>query len=267
MIRVQNPATQAIELARAGIPVFPCKESGPYAKAPYTRNGLKDATTNLEQVIRWWRLFPYANIATPTGRITNCCVIDIDQGYGKNGEESFSNLGLNHKLETWQVRTPSGGRHLYFQYPRAFEVRNDAGRILGPWIDIRGEGGYVIVPPSCREDGRYSYIEGHEPWNKELAPLPDVIQDRILASQLGSYEHSKKPSVRGELLSSVAEGERNHQLTRRCGYLLKKLGVSKASCVRAYLHEINQNCCQPPLDAREVDAILRSIMKREARHA
>ncbi len=267
MSGVQNLAAHAIKLARAGVRVFPCRESGPYAKAPYTRNGLKDATTDLEQISRWWRLFPDANIATPTGKIANCCVVDIDQGHGKHGEESFAKLGLKDKLETWQVRTPSGGRHLYFQYPYAFEVRNDAGGILGPWIDIRGEGGYVIVPPSCREEGCYSYIEDHEPWNIELAPLPGVIQDRILASQQCRYEYSHKLSVRRELLSTISEGERNHQLTRRCGYLLKKLGASNAATVRLYLHEINQNCCQPPLDAREVDAILRSIMKREARHA
>jgi putative DNA primase/helicase len=266
MSKSESLLRHAIAIAKQGIRVFPCKESGPQAKAPYTRHGVKDATTDLKQIYEWWTLLPYASIACPTGKIANFCVIDIDQGEGKDGEESFAKLGLDQKTKTWQVRTPSGGRHLYFRYPCNFEVYNDAGRILGPWIDIRGEGGYIIVPPSCRENGAYSYIEGYEPWNTELAPLPDVIQKRIMGHQQGASEYAKKHLVRCELLSPIAEGERNQQLARRCGYLIKKLGVSMCYQVHLYLHEINQNCCQPPLDAREVDTIVRSIAKREARH-
>ena len=256
----------ALKYAEKGVSVFPTIEKGPKAKAPYTTNGYKDATTNIEQIKKWWSQIPNANIGIPTGKKSGFCVIDIDQGNGKDGEKSFSKLELPEDIKTLQVSTPSGGRHLLFKCPDDLEVKNDTGMILGDWIDIRGEGGYIIAPPSSTEKGSYTFKEGYDPETFDLAPLPELIKERIKIYQQTNGKGTSKKNTNVELLNSIHEGSRNQQLTRRCGYLFRVLGIRGSSTVRKYLHEINENCCNPPLCQREVDAIWYSIAKKEARN-
>jgi hypothetical protein len=143
----------ALAYARRGAPVFPCKPGG---KKPLTYNGFYDATTDLRRITTWWSRWPGANIGIPTGERSGLLVLDVDLDAG--GSESLVRLErVNGPLpETAKARTGGGGIHVFFRYPAGETVRNSTGK-LGPGLDIRGEGGYVVVPPS-RTEGMYEWL-------------------------------------------------------------------------------------------------------------
>lgn len=144
----------ALAYAGRGVPVFPCE---PGAKRPLTRNGHWDATTDPRAIKRWWGRWPSANVAIPTGEESGVVVLDVDPDAG--GSESLVKLErLGSPVPTTaRSRTGGGGTHLFFRYPRGKEIRNSAG-LLGPGLDVRGEGGYVVVPPS-RTHGAYVWVD------------------------------------------------------------------------------------------------------------
>jgi bifunctional DNA primase/polymerase-like protein len=130
--------------AEHGIAVFPLQ---PGEKKPYPGSrGFKDATADLETVHRWWAARPDSNIGVPTGGKYD--VIDID---GPPGYQSLADLRENGRLPQWEgrVSTPSGGMHLYIVPTGAGN-----GAKVGPGVDYRGVGGYVVAPPSRGANGR-----------------------------------------------------------------------------------------------------------------
>jgi hypothetical protein len=144
----------ALSYARRGIPVFPCETGG---KRPLTYNGFWDATTELRQVRAWWDRWPTANVGVPTGKRSGLLVLDVDPRDG--GPQSLVALERqNGPLpRTTRSSTGGGGVHVFFRYPAEVEVRNSAGW-LGSGLDVRGEGGYVVVPPS-RTQGPYEWVD------------------------------------------------------------------------------------------------------------
>lgn len=141
----------ARELARLGVPVFPCVPGG---KRPIPVRGFHDATTDARQVEAWWRQRPAANLAIPTGTASGVVVVDVDvhkvNGYAALERAAHSRL-LPEPLAV--VTTPTGGRHLYF--PADVEHEQRSWQVGRAGIDFRGDGGYIIVPPSqCMIDGR-----------------------------------------------------------------------------------------------------------------
>jgi hypothetical protein len=153
--QVAAPALLKAALAYAGrgVPVFPCE---PGAKRPLTRNGHSDATTDRRAIERWWKRWPSANIGLPTGKESGIVVLDVDVDDG--GLESLAKLERAGAPvpKTARTRTGRGGVHVFFRYPGSTEIRNSAG-LLGPGLDVRGEGGYVVVPPS-RTRGPYEWV-------------------------------------------------------------------------------------------------------------
>jgi putative DNA primase/helicase len=128
------------KLSAQGIPVFPCGHN----KRPLTPDGFKNATTNIEQLTEWWIQVPDAFIGMPTGQITDVTVLDVDPD--KGGHLSLRVLEILHgaKLpKTYSVDTINGGTHYYF---KDAELKSSAS-VLGLGLDIRGNGGYVIIPP------------------------------------------------------------------------------------------------------------------------
>lgn len=148
--------SHALLYARNGMPVFPCKREN---KHPHTKNGYRAATTDLDKIRRWWKKHPTAMIAAPTGSITNMVVIDCDVKTC-DGIAAFHALRPKGaaSLATLTVKTPSGGAHYYYRHPGA-KVACTASR-LAHGVDTRGDGGYIIMPPSCSEKGSYTAEEG-----------------------------------------------------------------------------------------------------------
>jgi hypothetical protein len=153
----------ALAWAARGVPVFPCLNTPGERthKAPYTPNGFKDATTDVETIRAWWKKWPTALVAMPTGARSGFNVIDIDRKKGKDGTKA---------IPDWEQRSPvisltvNGGIHLWFESDGELRCRND----LFDGVDLKADGGYVIVPPS----------EGYS-WLKELngTALPSLPSD------------------------------------------------------------------------------------------
>lgn len=192
----------ALKFATDGLRVMPVKPD----KTPYTAHGVKDATTEIATVKRWWKKWPEANIGLATGQ--GLLVLDAD---GEQGIESLRLLeqDLGRLPVTYRVRTGGGGIHLYFS--SADVVRNSANR-LGPKLDVRGEGGYVVAPPSLHESGARYTVEQDAEW---LPDFPVRWKERLTGAD-GRIERSNYT----ELLSTPAvEGERNEKLAQIAGHI------------------------------------------------
>jgi putative DNA primase/helicase len=171
----------ALDYAAHGWPVFPCHAE---TKRPLLRGeidpstgteipgtgGLKKASADIDNIRNWWGRWPRALIGVPTGTPIGAFVVDFDAGVDSESGEVFEAQQLVSNLcaevgstlpQTWVVETPRGGRHLYFKLPEGPPPKNRAGLISR--VDVRGEGGYVIVPPSVRADGK-PYLWLRAPW-------------------------------------------------------------------------------------------------------
>jgi hypothetical protein len=149
----------ATAYASAGIPVFPC---APHGKPPLTRRGFHDASMDELQITQWWARWPEANIGIPTGAASGINVVDVDVHPGGSGYGALARAraaGLATKW-AWLVRTPSGGLHAYF-LRAADAVEQRSWQAPRQHIDFRGDGGYIIVPPS-RVETASGTVRGYE---------------------------------------------------------------------------------------------------------
>ena len=125
------------------------------------------------EVEAWLAERPEANLGIVTGAVSGLVVLDVDRAH--DGEASLRRLERRYGPlpETPVVRSGGGGFHFYFRHP-GVEIRNRAG--LAPGIDLRGDGGLVVAPPSLHPSGRrYLWERAHGPEDTELAPLPDWL--------------------------------------------------------------------------------------------
>ncbi|HEV7844302.1 MAG TPA: bifunctional DNA primase/polymerase, partial [Pyrinomonadaceae bacterium] len=248
----ENQNTQAAALDYVtcdDVSVFPVKAD----KSPYTPNGFKDATRDTATVGEMWRRTPEAGIGVPTGEASGWLVLDIDPRHG--GDVSLTSLIEEHGdgwLETMQARTGGGGHHIIFAFPQGSNIRNSAGR-LGEGIDVRGEGGYIIVAPSLHASGR------RYEWLNDLKPTepPEWLIKRLTTSQAIS---TQKTQPRAQSSASIGglipEGERNETLFK-IGCALRGQGWNYAE-IEAELMTVNARRCSSPLPVEEVQKIARS---------
>jgi len=167
----------ALEAAKQGIAVFPCS---PHTKQPLTKRGFTEATTDVEAIKAWWAKNPNAIVGSPTGKITNRLVIDTDSD---RAEEELRILAEQNDAAwppvTFTVKTHDG-KHFYFNYPTKGEI-GCSNRSLPHHVDVRGQGGYVILPPCPHpEGGFYTIID---PARK--ADLPDWLLKLLLGMSAG----------------------------------------------------------------------------------
>jgi hypothetical protein len=238
------------------VPVFPVRQD----KAPYTANGFKDATLDPAMIRHYWRKWPDANIGIPTGEASRWLVIDIDPRHG--GDASLTALIEQHGdewLQTMQARTGGGGHHLIFSFPQGSNIRNSAGK-LGVGIDVRGEGGYIVVAPSLHASGRrYEWLNDLKP-----ARLPEWLLKRLTeekqASQ-DSFTQKTQPRANGgaSIGAVIPEGERNVSLFKIASSLRGK--GAEYDEIESELLRINTERCSPPLPDDEVRKIAGSAAK------
>src|SRR3990172_8545079 len=146
-----NTVDYALFYAAKGWRVFPCQ---PHDKLPAIK--WKEGCTIQPDMIRaWWKENPEYNVGIVTGGRSGIIVLDVDPEHG--GEESLLALvaDLGQLSTTPESLTGGGGRHLLFAHP-GVEITNSAGR-LGPGLDIRGDGGYIVAPPSIHPDTGRTY--------------------------------------------------------------------------------------------------------------
>jgi hypothetical protein len=163
----------ALAYAARRLPVFPLIPCG---KTPAIKRSFHDATLNPQTIRRHWRIAA-RNIGIATGASSRAWVLDID---GEDGEATLRRLEARYGSlpPTREVITGGGGRHLWFEY--TVPIPSTAGRI-GLGVDTRGDGGYVVVPPSVHPNGRaYEWAEGCD----ELAVAPSRRPSQLRGSLL-----------------------------------------------------------------------------------
>jgi hypothetical protein len=238
----------ALDYAAHYLNVFPIRER---AKTPLTRNGFLSASADEGQIAAWFQARPEANLAIRTGSVSGVFVLDIDARHG--GDETLRDLEARYGPlpDTWRALTGGGGVHLYFRHP-GYAVPCSAGKV-GAGIDVRGDGGYVVAPPSTHESGRdYVWEFGFGPDDVPLADAPPW-----LLSLIGAGERANGKTAAPPLDERITEGRRNAALLS-LGGTMRRRGMSEGAILAALSVE-NEARCDPPLDEGEVAKIARSV--------
>jgi hypothetical protein len=150
-----DPRGAAVTLARRGFAVFPCN---PADKAPLTPHGFKDASHDVSEVARMFNeAGSAAMIGLPTGLVNGVIVVDIEsvEGHGVDGDadvKALADEGFILTESVCVVRTWSGGLHIYYRCP---PDGRSSFRFKRKGIEVRGDGGYVICPPSVFHTGQF----------------------------------------------------------------------------------------------------------------
>ena len=237
----------ALQYAARGMRVFPVQ---PEAKAPLGQlvpQGVKDATTDEDQIRQWWEAEPDANIGLATGEVF---VIDLDVKGDLNGATSWNRLCRENggAPTTTTVSTPSGGTHLYFRAAGPENISNSVAD-LAEGVDVRGHGGYVLVPPSTLLNGGYEWA-----LEEEIAQAPGWLVERVSGTddkgEVGDIE---------EAAEEIPKGKRNDKLTSLGGYVRRK-GMEEGE-VFSFLKGVNQARCSPSLPTEEVRSIAESVCR------
>ncbi len=158
----------ATRYALFGWHVFPIK---PGQKTPLTEHGCLDATTDANQILAWWTKWPDANVAVACGKTSGIYVVDVDVSEGVDGYKSLNKFPS--LSDTVMQFTPSGGFHAFFHADDPPVNKNS----FRPGIDVRGDGYYVLLPPSIHPNGKpYVWSSGLAPWEIETAEYPDCLR-------------------------------------------------------------------------------------------
>jgi hypothetical protein len=179
LARITSPLGAALYYATVrGYPVFPCHWQGERRKQPLLKHGLHDASSDPAVIRQLWARWPSALIGLPAGSPIKAVVLDIDvKDGGANGYDTLDELGFAILPETPMVHTASGGLHLHFAAPPG-GLRNTngaRGRGIGPGLDWRGDGGYVIAPSP---GSGYTWDPIWNLQSVELAPVPAALRPR-----------------------------------------------------------------------------------------
>jgi hypothetical protein len=213
-----------------------------------TKQGHHNATTDRSRITAWWNLWPGANIGIPTGERSGILALDVDQSKGLDALEAEH----GELPATRTHSTGSGGMHYLFAYPAGVEIRNSAGK-LAEGLDVRGEGGYIIAPPS-RTTQPYEVLDA-----LPLATPPGWLTKALAEPQrtMGKVISVTTAASIGEYGPPIFEGARDDTLARIAGRLHD--GTRSLDDLAAELLEINAQRCEPPLPDQQVVKVARSI--------
>ena len=263
----------ALEYAQRVWPVIPIHTPGPGGlctcgamrcnspgKHPRTFNGVDAATCDHARIREWWIRWPEAGIGIATGKRSGIFVVDVDPRNG--GFETLDCLEEEHgEMATLQARTGGDGLHIVYRYPRGATIQS-GNNVLGPGIDVKGDGGYIVAPPSLHASGRrYAWLTPTGALTPDVFPMdpPDWLLEALAKTtgrgrpRDGGYATGKPPFA---LPDAIPEGARNSTLIRAAG-AIRRRGAGK-TVILGFLREINAKRCQIPLDDRELERIAAS---------
>lgn len=253
-----------------GWKIFPVARA---AKKPLTPHGFKDASNKLEQVHDWWEKWKDANVAIVTGRDNGFWVLDIDKKSG--GLETLKDLQDQHgRLNTLMIQTGGGGLHYYFKYDLDSSQRVKNGVEFLKGIDTRGDGGYVVAPPSLHSNGNhYQVIHDVDPepapqWLIDLLKEKNIIQSEEKKTNNGPAKHTDKTSPYGKKaleiqcqnIRTATEGTRNHTLNKAAYSIGRLIAGGEIEMTEAVM-ELEKAGTDAGLDAHETKNTINSGIK------
>ena len=260
---------QALRLAKLGLGIFPLAANSKVP--PEGSNGFYDATMEADAIRAMFADNPNANYGVYPG--SRFVIVDLDTKKGQNGLETLALCtGLDETdllKSTLVVKTPSGGRHLYFKTDKAYGSRVE----VLPGVDIRAVGGYVVGPSSYVNDGK---VEGSYEikCDVEIADLRPEIA-KLLTKSIERDAKADDPLFQLDLPGSIQraydflenrasaiEGRGGDEHTYVTACELKDLGVSEDMCLALMMEPDGWNSrCVPPWDAGELSAKVRNAFE------
>jgi hypothetical protein len=213
---------EVVAIAKSLGPVFPCR---PRDKRPLHQGWQAEATADPVTIAQLWHREPAANVGLLCG--VTAWVLDVD------GEEGLATLADLEDLNRWLPAGPasvtgSGGQHHFFV---ATDRARNSVRRLGPGLDTRAGGGFVVLPPSVHPNGqRYRWLDGREPWSAELPEAPGWILDLLDPPRREVPRSAYRPKIGNRYLAAAMErelaavarardGERNKELFKAAAAL------------------------------------------------
>jgi hypothetical protein len=239
---------EILSLAARGWRLFPCV---PHTKTPLLKSWPNLASCDPATIRKWAVKYPSCNWAVACGAESGIWVLDVD---GENGRLSLALLekqcGRLPATLTSRTGRKDGGEHRFFAWPADHNIRNSTGKVAAG-LDIRGSGGYVIVPPSIHWTGQtYRWADS----DLTIAAAPLCLLERVTAAQ----RFIPTPTAEIGILFT---GQRNDGLTRLGGAFRRK-GSQKAE-IESELLVANARRCSPPLSEVEVFKIAASVARYE----
>ncbi len=229
----------ALQYLKLGLSVIPTHGKKPLiAWQKYSKE-----KPTIEEIEAWWTQSPNADIACPTGEVSNLVVVDVDGG-------EVPSLPATVTSET------SPGHFQYFFKHPGFPIQNSA-KIIAPNIDIRGDGGFAVLPPSRhfnKETGQqdFTYRWVNSPETTELAELPSWVMEKI----------KEKKDVE-TLVQGSTQGSRNNDAASLIGSLLVRYPQREWESICWPLVEAWNDRNNPPLPLGELQSVFNSIKARE----
>lgn len=240
----------ALEYADRGWKVFPLD-----GKIAFLAGGFKIATTNTKKILRWWAQYPDSNVGIACNSGAGPIIVDLDDAFASDWLYNLFDVPITLEASSGKKHK----RHLYFAPPRNHkEVRRhikpfrdrDNAKIK---LDILGDGGYVVAPPSIHPETarRYQWIT-----DAKLAPFPKALLKKLEESGRTDRKRSapRLPDV-------IDEGDRDNQLTSLAG-TMRRRGASEEAILEALRVE-NDTRVNPPLPDKDLQRIARSIASKE----
>lgn len=248
----------ALFYRRRGWSVFPVS---PVSKKPMVESWyeFQNRLPTEQEITDWWRRYPSAGVGIVTGKLSGLVVLDVDPRHGGDPNHVYKKFPT-----TIVAQTGSGGGHFYYQHPGGDKyVPNAIGKKNGQQTgyDIRGDGGYVVAPPSLHPSGRrYEWIDTA----KKPSPIPsDMLAWVTPKADLNGNAESKEPWL-ADALRGVGEGARDDTAARLAGYYLSK-GIGSDVVLETLRNWNAKN--DPPLPDADIDKVVESVQRTRSRHA
>ncbi len=193
-------ARSALWYARHGWQVFPLR---PHTKEPFFGVGVYNATADTDQIIDWWARWPQANVGLHCGG-SGLLALDLDTYKDTFGGDGFISRS---EQETVTSLTGSGGTHLIYAMPAERKFTNATGN-MPPGIDVRGQGGYIVLPPSIHPNGRqYQWEGGYGPHEIDPLPLPAgllrILDEAKATQRVAGPPDSRAVATAVELVEAI----------------------------------------------------------------
>jgi putative DNA primase/helicase len=219
-------------------------------KHPITRHGVMDATGNQHIIKNWIKKYPDCNWAIATGEISGVTVLDVDFGSGGSESLSYFSSEVSDAIQNAPKVKTGNGFHAYFLWQPG--VKNKVGLFSG--IDVRNDGGYVLISPSIHYNGKqYKWLAKA---GAKISLMPTSLADLMLEKS------SNMSDEFDDCEAMIPTGRRNAALFY-FGSSMRARGLSRRA-IKAALTEENQLKCSPPLNDWELNLIVESVGKYEA---
>ena len=257
----------AVWYCENGFDIIPIKARGKEPFGKIAKNGLRDSFNNPEDAVKVWTQYPNLNIAIVCGKVSgNLVVLDFDEDDAE-GVHGFDTLAdweeeYGELPRTATAITGRGGMH--YLYRAGSPIHPSVNRDKG--VDVRGEGSYIVAPPSVHPNGTpYTWNTGEAPWEIGVAHADDNVLAFIEDVQRNGGRNQDAPEYEKFVLPvHIKRGARDDTLYKY-GCSLRSKGYPD-DAIGPMLRDVNAKKCIPPMTDDEIDKLVRQVCKKGPGH-